>query len=54
MSIQKQIDYIMKHHQAGNSATAIKLLEGMIRSAMSNKQARMAQEAINSIKEQQA
>ena len=51
MTIQKQIDFIMRYHHAGQSDTAIKLLESMIRSAMSNKQINAAQQAITTIKE---
>ena len=50
MTIQKQIDFIMRYHRAGQSDIAIKLLEAMIRSALSKKQITMAQQAINTIK----
>jgi len=52
MTIQKQIDFIMTYHKVGQTETAIRLLEGMIRSAMSNKQIKMAQAAIQTIKAQ--
>ena len=50
MTIQNQIDFIMRYHNAGQSETAIKLLEGMIRSAMSTKQIKEANKAIALIK----
>lgn len=50
MTIQKQIDFIMRYHAAGSSDIALNLLDSMIRSAMSNKQIREAQKAIALIK----
>ena len=50
MTIEKQIAFIMRYHAAGSSDIALNLLEHMIRSAMSNKQIKEAQKAINLIK----
>ena len=49
MTIQKQIDIAMMHYRAGNKASAILILESMIRSAMSNKQIRLAKNALNQV-----
>jgi hypothetical protein len=49
MTIQKQIDFAMMLHKAGNTDGTVKQLHCMIRGAMSKKQADAAKAALAAI-----